>query len=284
MDFEIADRKLISFWFSLVMVGVILVGAERLGWSQPIWQVTERVTVPVKSMIWSEYDGLKRYLSWWQYWRQGQQELVRLKQVLSGEAGQVSELVELREENQRLRKLLGADFPSDWKFLPAEVLKYSGGEMVIDRGEKQGVQVGMMVVAAPGAGSNLGILVGKVVRIHPQQAWVETIDNQDLRLEVDIADQDSGKRIGEGLLVWESGRLKITKLLPGETVRAGNVVMTGSNQGFDVENGEGWLAGIPVGVINQVSFEKETDVYQQAVVSWLVEKSGLDQVFVVTGW
>src|SRR3989344_3262757 len=118
MDSEITVRKLLSFWFSLMMGCVILVGAEKLGWSQVVWSLSEPLTVPVKQVIWDRYDGVREWVSWWQYWRAGQEELARLKVNLSDRAVLTVEVVLLREENEQMRRLLGADFPSNDPKLP----------------------------------------------------------------------------------------------------------------------------------------------------------------------
>jgi cell shape-determining protein MreC len=278
------SRKLLSFWFLLLMGCVIFVGMERLGWSGMVWQVSEQVTVPVKSVIWGQYDLVQDRLGWWQYWRSEQEELVRLKFVMREEVLLVAEVAELRKENEELRRLLGATFPGYWEFLPSKVVGWSAGQMVVDKGFDQGLQAGMMVVAAPQKDSNLGILVGRVSRLHAQQAWVETVQNQDLIVSVKVRDGKTTGEVGEGLLSWRAGELQVDKLLPDEPVKVGDVVLTSGEEGFDIEAGRGWLAGIPIGVISEVSFERETDVYQQAKVSWLIGSNELDQVFVVTGW
>ena len=240
--------------------------------------------MPIKSVIWSQYDLVWERWFWWQEQKAGQEELARLKVKMGEEAVLVAEVAQLRQENEQLRRLLGAAFPAKWQFLPSRVAGWSAGRMMINQGADQGLQTGMMVVAAPAKNSNLGVLIGRVERLHPQQAWVQTIKSQDLKITVEIRDGETANHVGEGLLNWEAGELRLGKLLPDETIKAGDVVLTSGEERFDIETGRGWLAGIPIGIVNEVSFERETDVYQTSKVSWLVDESNLKQVFVVTSW
>lgn len=283
MDTDLTTRKLLSWWVAIVLATGVLIGAERLHWTLRVWTTSEFVTVPVKRWIWQQQASWQQQFAWWDYWRSGQTELVRLKRALRDQAGLVSRLGEAEAENATLRKLLGAPLPGNWQFLPAKIVGREAGSLVIDQGANQGIEMGMTVVANADQDPNTAALVGRINQVHPGQSWLQTVVSSDSRTPVLILDAASGQQRGVGLLRWETGELKVDKLLPEEKVTIGDVVVT-KGEAFNPQTASGWLADIPIGVVTEVSAVRETDVYQQAKVSWLVDENSLERLFVVTKW
>jgi len=276
-------RKIFTTWLSFAFASLVLIGLEQLNLTAPIWSVTELLTIPVKQNIWHQQQSIQQRFSWWQYWKQGQEELIRTKRALQQRAINATQIGELKTENQNLRKLLGVPLASNWKFLPSFVVGKNNHQIIINKGQKHGVKQGMMVISISDKSTNMGILVGRIKRVNPRQSWVDTLTSEEIRVPVDIRDQINGKQTGEAILSWSANTLKAQKILPEEIIKIGDIVVT-QGQAFQPQSNSGWLAGIPIGVITQINFERETDIYQQALVNWLTDIKQLDQVYVITEW
>lgn len=276
------QTRVINWWIILAIISGVLILADYNNYAQPLWKSTEQVTVNVKQFIWSQQNQLAHKFDWWNYWRQGQSELQTLRRAYQKQATISAKLNQLQQENQQLRQLLGADFPSNWKFTPVLVIGRSGQQIIINQGSSHGIQTGMMAVIEPDQNSNQGILIGQISQVHPRQSWVTTINHPNLRIPIQIIDSQTAQNTATGLLINQNGQLKVDKLLPDEEIQVGDIVTTKGQT--DTANDSIWLPDIPIGVITQVKFEKETDLYQQAQVNWLANDRQIENIFVITDW
>jgi len=193
-----------------------------------------------------------------------EKEVGRLQLELQRLAFEQNQLSSCLEENERMRKLLGAPLPAKWKFLPAKVI--GGGEKIrIDKGEKDGVKKGMIVVAE-------NILVGKVVETSKESSLLETPLTPKISLPV-VIKRPGGKGIqARGILKPVGGSLILGEVLQSEDIQKGDLVVSGGD--------ENWPADLLIGQITDV-LPKSAEVYQKARVKPLLEYDKLRIVFVV---
>jgi rod shape-determining protein MreC len=277
------SRSLTTIWFLLILISAGLLTLDILRFTYPLWQVAETVIVPTKQLIWQQNHRLATRFQWLGYWQAGQQELQKLRRNYREQVNLTTQVAQLREENFHLRRLLGSGLPNTWKFYPAKIIGRSGGQIIINQGEHSGLRAGMMVIAAPTEKTDKGILIGKIASTHPRQSQITTIMSLETRIPVIIRQPDSLEIIGEGLLIQENQQLLISKILPDENIQAGQLAITKGEATGDPPL-TGWLPDLPIGVISQVSFTKETDLYRQAQVTWLTDIHELNTVFVITEW
>ena len=193
-----------------------------------------------------------------------EKEVGRLQGELQRLAVEQNQLSSCLEENERLRKLLGAPLPPKWKFLPAKVAGV-GEKIRIDKGEKDGVKKGMIVVAE-------NILVGRVVEISEESSLLETPFTPKVSLPV-VVKRAGGKGIqARGILRPVGGSLILSEVLQSEDIQKGDLVVSGGD--------ENWPADLLIGQISDV-LPKSAEVYQKARVKPLLEYDKLRIVFVV---
>jgi rod shape-determining protein MreC len=193
-----------------------------------------------------------------------EEEVGRLQLELQRLAVDQNQLSSCLEENERMRKLLGAPLPPKWKFLPTKVIGY-GERVRIDKGEKDGVKKGMVVVSE-------NILVGRVVEVSEGSSLLETPLTPKVSLPV-VIKRPGGKGIqARGILRPSGGNLILSEVLQSEDIQKGDLVVSGGD--------ENWPADLLIGQISDV-LPKSAQIYQKAQVRPLAEYDNLRIVFIV---
>lgn len=225
--------------------------------------VIERPILAMESKIYDFKQASDRAIKPLSYWRSGERELMRLQGELRQLAVESSQLSVCLEENERMRALLGAPLPPQWKFLSAKVVGMTE-KMKIDKGRRDGVREGMMVVSE-------NILVGKVVSVEERSALVQLPTDPASKIPVVVKKPGSLGVQARGLLLPSKEGLIVDRILQTEDVREGDLVLT---------EGEGWLPDLLIGQIQEV-LGQEAAIYKQARVSPLIDYETLRIVFVV---
>ena len=189
-------------------------------------------------------------------------------QILEGKLRQLAveqnQLSSCLEENLEMRKLLGAPLSPKWKFLPAKVVGVSE-QMRIDKGEKDGLEEGMMVVSE-------NILVGRVVAVGRNYSLVQIPTGVDSKIPVIVREASKTGIQARGILTGHSGSLLLDKVLQAEDIREGDLVVTGGE--------DDWLPDLLIGQIEEVLAEP-AEIYKKAQVSPLIDYRKLRTVFIV---
>lgn len=190
-------------------------------------------------------------------------KIKELEEKLSKLSSVENDLQVCQEENQKMRKLLGSPLPPSWKFLPAKVVAW-GEKIKIDKGEKEGVKKGMVVVLEKN-------LVGKVDQVGEDFSLLITPQTPQVKIPV-LVRRPKGEAIqAEGLLVSLGGQIILDQVLQKEDIQEGDLVVT---------KGDDWPADILIGEIEEV-FPLSADVYRKAKVKLLVDFRKLRTVFIV---
>jgi rod shape-determining protein MreC len=204
----------------------------------------------------------------------------RLAAQVQALQGEVVQLQEQGEENQRLKSLLDfrdkGTFPTGTKFLVASVTGKSPTRweawMQIDKGSDDGVSVDQAVVGAtPMAGDSLAGkgLVGKVIEVTAHSAKVQLISDS----ESSVAAKIQGSR-AEGIVEGSvSGSLIMDYVDRDINVDPKLVIVT---SGF----GGVYPADIPVGIVANVG-EEDVNIYKKIDVQAFVDFRVLEEVMVL---
>jgi rod shape-determining protein MreC len=184
-------------------------------------------------------------------------------------------LVEYREEARRLRELQSAlvGLPDEEKLrmLPARVIGMPGSRVIerieIDRGIRDGVDVGMAVVVPGG-------LIGKVVRVFADRALVEPLGSASSAVSV-IVERNRLRGIVRpryvGAAELASWNMEYVPLR-SDVVRGDRVVTSGL--------GGVYPPGIGVGTVRSV---EDGSLTMKVSLDLAVDPSTVEQVFVVLG-
>jgi rod shape-determining protein MreC len=176
-----------------------------------------------------------------------------------------------QQENNHLKKLLGASLPSSWKFTEAKVIGDTNATLHINRGKRDGVAEGMNVVYD-------NVLIGRIEKANETDANLVLLDRPDLKIPVQVSPfsqevttlkdvQAKGIMTGGG-----SNILELDRVLQEEKINKDDFVISSGQ--------DGWLPNLLVGRVDQIVVDK-TAIYQKATVLPLVDYKRLDIVFVV---
>lgn len=207
---------------SLVVIGVIgllmwwgqwekiAVGVEAVEW--PVRWASERIA----NSIWQIADGLRFIKS-------------GVKRIENLEREKARLLVET-QDLARLRQLAGVAGLSRLNYVAAgRVVGRGGDEILVDQGQGEGVEVGMV------AGTAEKVLAGRVVATARWMSRVRLISALDHEVAVTVAGRAGGVARGAG-----GDKLWLEQVLQGVALEAGATVMSSGGDG--VYPG-GWLVG-----------------------------------------
>lgn len=252
--------------------GLILIG-DRLGLFDSFRRVLEKPLVAGEERLYAFGLLVGEVGEIFESRQKGEQELFRLQGQLCQLAFDQSRLASCEEENQAMRKLLGAPLPANWSFLPARVIGTVQG-LRLGSGSKEGIAEGEIVLSQ-------NILVGRVKSIKPASALVERPGDPGVKIPVVIkrpaageseVARESGGVVGKGLLEADSGALFVNQILQEEIVLAGDLVLTSGEAG--------WEPDLVIGVVEETQ-GREAEIYKKAKVRPLLEGRDLRVVFVV---
>ncbi|MFC1756055.1 rod shape-determining protein MreC [Patescibacteria group bacterium] len=193
--------------------------------------------------------------------------LLKEKQELEGI---IVNLKTAEEENKLLRnqlELKNQDF-FDKDLLLALVMgnpnDVTGTSMVLDKGKRQGVQVGDNVVVG-------NFLVGIITKASEERSIMNLVISPDVSMTViNVEPISKAEGIARGNL---GTSIEVTRLLPGEIVEKGDVFVTSGKDGK-------FLPELVVGQVSDVVFES-AEPLKSANLMPMVDFSRLDKVFII---
>jgi rod shape-determining protein MreC len=262
---------LLTFFFR-EPAGGMLHSVQRNGISalSPVESVVAKAVKPFQ-------DGWRWVTTLWS----AHQENLRLKAELDNTRGQLIQLEQASQENQRLKQLLdfrnAGIFPTGSTFTVARVIGKSPTKwqewILIDKGTADGVALNQPVVGAtPSVDQSLSGkgLVGKVVAVSSHSAQVQLLIDSESSVATTIQGTQA-QGILEGTV---SGKLIMDYVERDVLVDLKQVVVT---SGF----GQIFPKGIPVGVVQSVG-EQDVNIYKQIEVQPFVDFGALEEVMVLT--
>lgn len=243
------------FFFLLSLLFLLLDKFNQLSWLKGF---AAGFVNPVRVSVYSFYKELK--LSGKS--DKGAQILEEKLEQLEIEAGVLkSQISELEQENQSMRRLLGAPFPASLQFLPVKIIGEKAGEIFINKGRKDGILKGQAVVFGKS-------YVGRILRLDDETGRVETLYHKELDLPVRVA----GTAISGKLRLF-NGQIIIDEVERNKDLSVGNILV--------ISGDEVSPAGIVVGELKRI-IDEPTAFFQRAQVKPMVEPGELVDVFVVS--
>ena len=189
----------------------------------------------------------------------------KLRAELSRCQGKAISSQQIFDENKRLRHLLTMPLPPDLNFSDAKVIGNQGDYLIINRGEKDGVEEKQLVLAG-------NYLVGRVEKVLEKQAKILRVDSIKFSTPVLIFRDDPGCFSQNQLCQQGKGvthGTKVEQILREESVVEGNLIALLDGP-----------KGILVGQVVKVS-ESSDRVFLEAKFESLVNFSKLTEVFLV---
>ena len=255
-------KKDISLFLFLIFISGCLFFLDRGGKIRKLRGIVEQPILELEKKVYLLNNSLNQWFKILKLSKKKDQEILRLQDQLRQLAVEQNQLATCLEENREIRRLLGAPLSPRWKFLPADVIAVSE-QMKINKGEKEGVKKGMMVVSE-------NILVGQVVSVGERTSLVQLPIDPKVKMSVVVkrpARPPAGVQ-ARGLLKGQSGgNLILERILQNEDIQKGDLITTSDN--------------LLIGQIEEI-ISKPAELYQKAKVKPLVDYHNLRIVFVVT--
>lgn len=266
-----------GLWFAaFTILSLLMLLASRTEQAVALQQVTARALDPVRGAIAGIGDGVTGLAGAIGEIDRLRSENDRLRDQLAGADRRVAELTEAAHENAQLRDLLKISKALDMKVLPARITGRDPSnfawEVGIDAGTRDGVRVGMPVVASA---SGTGALAGTIVQANDATALVRFI--VDTRSSVIAVDQQT-RAMGE-ITGQLGGQLLFVKVPVTERLAAGDTVVSA---GLSVAPGaqSGYPKGLLIGRVGAVETDANA-LTQTGFVRPAVDPRGIERVLVV---
>ena len=234
----------------------------------PIEDGVRTVLAPVGSFV--SYMGTNLYSRWAN--RDSISECKEknddLNHVLASISVDYVKLKALEEENAVLRKTLGYLQENEYDYVVAHVISRSvvanRAVIMIDRGAKHGLEIGMAVVVED------GIYLGKITRIQEHTAVVTLTAD----LESKVAISKAGENNLIGLVEGQGNGTAIATLIPQQEVIQVNDILVTSGTEDKIP------ADLIVGIVNRVIGEP-TDPFKNAALQSVLDPDSVDVVAVL---
>jgi rod shape-determining protein MreC len=266
-----------GLWFAaFTILSLLMLLASRTEQAVALQQVTARALDPVRGAIAGIGDGVTGLAGAIGEIDRLRSENDRLRDQLAGADRRVAELTEAAHENAQLRDLLKISKALDMKVLPARITGRDPSnfawEVGIDAGTRDGVRVGMPVVASA---SGTGALAGTIVQANDATALVRFI--VDTRSSVIALDQQT-RAMGE-ITGQLGGQLLFVKVPVTERLAEGDTVVSA---GLSVAPGaqSGYPKGLLIGRMGAVETDANA-LTQTGFVRPAVDPRAIERVLVV---
>lgn len=196
-------------------------------------------------------------------------ELVKENNQLKNELATYSNL---KEENERLKSLLEfKDQNDEYTYLATNIIGNTPGGIldgyIVDKGEKDGVEKGMVVIAAEG-------LVGQVTTVGKNWSIIQCIINENVA--VSVMSENSGENTGvlQGYVDSKNRNLTKVNYLPIDSdIKEGDVILT---------SGLGLVYPKEIRVGKVISVEEDkVKVMKSAIVEPYVDFNKLEELLII---
>ncbi|HUV43118.1 MAG TPA: rod shape-determining protein MreC [Patescibacteria group bacterium] len=257
-------RKIFPFFLLLVFISIFFFLFDYFGWLTGVTGFFERPFLFIERPFYSVYQSVNQSFNQLAD-RNESQQIAELQVELRQLALDQNKLTTCLEENEYLKKLLGTSLPSAWQFKMVRVIGLTE-QLKIDLGRSKEVEVGMNLVSE-------NIYVGRVVMVNERESLVQLPTDPNSRIPVVIKQPGATGFQARGLLIGKfGGQLVLERVLQEEDIRQGDLIVTSGE--------EGYLPDLVIGQIKEVN-KGTAEIYQQAVVSPLLDYSSLRFVFLV---
>lgn len=232
-----STARLMGYGF---LAGLLMLLDQRGEYIPKLRALAEQIVSPVYQVAEAPVEAVRSISTYGQSFEELLAQSESQREQLLLQAGAMQRLDALEEENRRLRSLLDASAGRSIDFRFAELLQVSmdpnSHQVLIDRGERDGVFVGQAVIDGQG-------VMGQVESTTSGRARVRLISDPDHAIPVQIL-RTGQRTVAHG--TGEPGRLSMPNLPMQSDVRVGDRIVTSGL-------GERFPAGFPVAEVMVVN-------------------------------
>ncbi|MBI2309345.1 rod shape-determining protein MreC [Candidatus Collierbacteria bacterium] len=192
------------------------------------------------------------------------QESKNILNKLAGLEENSLEIEKLRQENESLRKILGAEKISGLKLEPAEILSFSSQSLIVKKS---------LVIPGQAAVSPEMAILGIAGNSGKWNSSVKLLTDQSVKISVKILLPDQTPAVGEAIGEF-GGRIVLEKVLTSVELQGGRPVFTSGTDGLPPDLLVGWVG-------DEIR-KAESAVYQKAYIQPAVDFAGLNTIFFIS--
>lgn len=176
------------------------------------------------------------------------------------------------DENERFRNLLGfAEKHSDYVFESARIVSWSasnwGSSFTVNKGEKNGIEVGDCVI------NEYGALVGQISELGESSATVRTLIDVDTSIGALVGADGSAAMLMGDYTLMRQGQVKVTWLTEGAQLFLEDDVLTSGSGGLIPQ-------GIVIGSVASIQSEAGGQT-EYGIINPAVDLDTLVQVYII---
>jgi rod shape-determining protein MreC len=211
-------------FFAFISIALLMLDA-RVGMLATVRQAAGTVLYPLQMAALMPRDALANMGDYFSTVSTLQKEVDDLKSQQVGAAKSLQEAQHQIAENVHLRKLMGAREHLPVKSMMSEILydarDPSSRKVVLDRGTRQGVQLGLPVIDSAG-------VVGQVTRVFPFTSEVTLLTDREQAIPVQVL-RNGLRSVAHGR--GQSGLLDLRFMAPNADIVVGDVLITSGMDG-----------------------------------------------------
>jgi rod shape-determining protein MreC len=273
-----SDFKSVRIKPLLVLLILLFVSFVMMGFSQ------KKVSIHFKSLAYAffypfQYVGVssvtltKDFLTSIKNNRELKEELIQTRKLLEEYKRTQYEFEEIKNENERLRRLIGFQAELEYDTVIAEIVAKSPQNfyktLIVNRGKNSGVSKWMPAIAYQ---DGIKCVVGKVIDVQPYSSRIQPLIEQTSYIGAMLKDSRySGLLVGQSPL---SENCLLQYIDRKVEIQYGDIVVTSGMGGV-------FPKGITIGEVVSVS-KKRYGIFQEAVVQPKVDLGRLEEVFIIT--
>jgi len=251
----------------VIIVIIALIVPRKYFWN-PVKGVFTVVSTPIQKVMYKGASSVYDFFSTIGKISQLAKENNELKAERDKYLADEAKMADLEKENEILRNQLDFQKKTNYKLLAASIIARNPTNiqqsLTIDVGSNRGVKEEMPVIIS-------GILVGKIIEVHPTSSDVLLITNPNSIVNAMISESRA-----DGLVRGELGYGLIMDSISQETkINVGDLVVTSGLGGT-------FPKGLLIGEISEI-ISKQGEIFQSAVLRPSIDLDKLEIVFVIMG-
>ena len=255
-----------------VVLVVLLAGRVMGGRADFLTNAIVTVREPIRqaaSSVADWLDGIYGYLFEYEQLK-AENESLRIQLAEAKEEARSGK--DALDENERFRNLLGfAEKHSDFVFESARIVSWSasnwGSSFTINKGERNGIEVGDCVV------NEYGALVGQISELGESSATVRTLIDVDTSIGALVGADGSAAMLMGDYTLMRQGQVKVTWLTEGAQLFLEDDVLTSGSGGLIPQ-------GIVIGSVASIQSEAGGQT-EYGIIDPAVDLDTLVQVFII---
>ena len=259
----VSEKENLQVLAGFLVVSVLVFALDGVSVLKPIRFAGEFVALRAQFLVQTGVRIVASPIEAGRYLVNGSETVADLQARLSERIVDEVRLTELEAENERMRKLLGADLPPEWKFIPLKVSANGTQRMVVVGGSAFGIEKGDTVV------DEIGAYVGVVLKTSEVYSEVLPVGATNSVVMARV----NGEKT-QGIVVNDANGILMEKILQEDKIEVGDVVETAGTDGV--------VPGVLIARVTEV-VGQGSGVYKQAKLSLLSDPQSVFGVFVIKG-